>query len=144
MARSQAFLAQVGDEVFLKVPSDSVPGIAIQYGNFQQDGATGATGTFVAEVSLNTDGFAVKPHANPQRTDGDPTGTYPSSGDWIGTNVTPFGGGAGVATMTAPGIYQLPDAQGCWAVRVRCTVAPAAGKTLITIVAQEYGAGKGE
>jgi hypothetical protein len=55
--------------------------------------------------------------------------------------VVPLGGSTPQATMTAPGIYQLADAQGVYAIRVRETVT---GIAFITLVAQEFGAGRGE
>jgi hypothetical protein len=145
MARAQAFLKLLNDEVFLKIPTDSVPGIAVQYGS-KGDTGSASTGVLTVEVSLNTDGFdgsdpiTKNTHQNPG-TEFAPTPVYPGGGDWVAVDVVPLGGATPQATITAAGIYQLADAQGVYAVRARVSTA---GNVFVTLVAQEFGAGRGE
>jgi hypothetical protein len=70
--------------------------IGVQYGAFGADGVTAASGTIVAEVSIN-------------------------GVEWYAKNFIPPGGGAGTATLAAPGIaYVKPE--GASRVRFRMSV----------------------
>ena len=79
MAQGSKALTTLNQVLELDVPDDSGGVVGIQYGAFGADGTTAATGTVVVEGSIN-------------------------GVEWYAGSIVPQAGGAGVASLTAPGL----------------------------------------